>query len=130
MINATDTTPRMPELPACKIIHCVFPDDGTDKRVMLELRKKYAIVNTGSANRRGIGVLAQVKTRPGKLPQARLVKQLYVICPLDQQEEIFDFIFWFADIDKPGRGVVWQQDLTGCSHFELPPDIPDEETGV
>ena len=130
MITATGTNPRMPEFPACKIIHCVFPDDGTDKRVLVELRKKYGIVNTGSAQRRGIGILGKVKTKHGKLPLSRLVKQVYVICPVDRQEEIFDFIFWFANIDKPGRGVIWQQELTGSTHFELPTDIPDEETGA
>lgn len=130
MITAVDTIPRMPELPACKIIHCSFPDDGTDKKVLVELRKKYGIVSSGSATRRGIGVLAKVKTKRGKLPLPRLVKQVYVICPESQEEEIFDFIFWFADIDKPGRGAMWQQDLSGSTLFELPPDIPDEETGA
>lgn len=130
MITATDTNPRMPEFPACKVIYCVLPDDGTDKRVLVELRKKYGIVSAGSATRRGIGGLAKVKTKRGKLPQPRLVKQLYVICPVDQEEEIFDFIFWFANMDKPGRGVIWQQVVTGSSSYELPPDIPDEETGA
>lgn len=130
MITATDKKTRLPEFPACKIIHCVFPDDGTDKRVLVELRKKYGIVSAGSATRRGIGILAKVKTKHGKLPLSSLVKQVYVICPVDQEEEVFDFIFWFANIDKPGRGALWQQDLTGSTPFELPADIPDEETSA
>ncbi len=130
MITATDKKSRLPEFPACKIIHCVFPDDGTDNRVLLELRKKYGIVSAGTATRRGIAALGKVKTKRGKLPLPRLVKQVYVICPVDQQEEIFDFIFWFANIDKPDRGVMWQQDLAGSTPFELPPDVPDEETGA
>lgn len=130
MITATGTSSRMPEFPACKIIHCVFPDDGTDKRVLVELRKKYGIVNTGSAPRRGIGILGKVKTKRGKLPHSSLVKQVYVICPVEQQEEIFDFIFWFANIDKPHRGMMWQQDLAASTHFELPAGIPDEVTGT
>lgn len=59
-----------------------------------------------------------------------MVKQVYVICSEDEAEEIFDFIFWFAQIDKPDRGVLWQQAITGCTPFELPMDIPDEESGA
>jgi len=130
MITATETNPKMPEFPASKIINCVFPDDGTDKRVLIELRNKYGIVSAGSATRRSIGALGKVKSKPGKLPLARLVKQVFIICSQDLAEEVFDFTFWFANIDKPGRGVMWQQDLTGSSPFELPTDIPDEETGI
>jgi hypothetical protein len=114
---------------ACKAIHCVLPDDGTDKRVLVELRRKHGVIRAGSATRRGIGALAEVKTKRGKLPESDLVKQVYVICSEDQADGVFDFIFWSAQLDKPGRGVMWQQALTGCTPFELPADIPDEEKG-
>ena len=130
MITATDTNTRVPDFPACKAIYCVLPDDGTDKRVLVELRDKFGIVSAGSATRRGVGALARVKTKRGKLPLARQVKQVFMICPSDQAEEVFDFVFWFANMDKPGRGVIWQQVVSGASPYELPPDIPDEESGA
>jgi hypothetical protein len=40
------------------------------------------------------------------------------------------FIFWSAHIDKPGRGGMWQQAVTGCTPYELPADIPDEKAGA
>jgi hypothetical protein len=114
--------------PACKAIYCILPDDGTDKRVLVELRKRYGIIRAGSETSRSIGALADVKTKRGKLPEPDLVKLVNLICSEDQADEIFDFIFWFAQIDKPRRGAMWQQAVTGCTPYELPTDIPDEET--
>jgi hypothetical protein len=118
------------DLPAGKTICCVVPDDGTDKLVLAELRKKHGVIRASSATRRGIGALASVKTKRGKLPEPLLVKELYVICTEDQADEIFKLMFWSAQLDKPGRGIIWQQAATGCTPFELPADIPDEEVGA
>ncbi len=130
MSTTPDSTPRRSGFPACKAIYCVLPDDGTDKRVLVELRKRQGIIRAASAPGRGIGALAEVKTKRGKLPEPDLVKRLYVICSEDQADEVFDFIFWSAQLDKRGRGVMWQQAVTGCTPFELPADIPDEATGA
>ena len=130
MSSTPDSAPRRSDFPACKAIYCVLPDDGTDKRVLVELRKTQGILRAGSATRRGIAALADVKTKRGKLPEPDLVRLVHVICSEDQADEIFDFIFWSAQLDKPGRGVMWQQAVTGCTPYELPADIPDEETGA
>ena len=98
--------------------------------MLVELRQKHAVIRAGSATRRGIETLAEVKTKRGKLPEPDLVKQVYVICSEDQADEIFDFVFWSANVDKPGRGMMWQQAVTGCTPYVLPADIPDEETGA
>lgn len=128
MSTMQDSTPRRSDFPTGKTIYCVLPDDGTDKRVLVELRKRQGVIRAGSANRRGIGALAEVKTKRGKLPEPALVKQLFAVCSDDQADEIFDFIFWAAHLDKPGRGMMWQQAATGCTFYELPADMPDEGT--
>ena len=130
MSTTPDSAPRRSDFPACKAIYCVLPDDGTDKRVLTELRKKQGIIRAGSVICRGIGALFDVKTKRGKLPEPELVKQVCVICSEDQADEIFDFIFWSAQLDKLRRGAIWQQAVTGCTPYELPADIPDEETGA
>ena len=128
MSTMQDSTPRRADFPTGKTIYCVLPDDGTDKRVLVELRKRQGVIRAGSANRRGIGALAEVKTKRGKLPEPAQVKQLFAVCSDDQADEIFDFIFWAAHLDKPGRGMMWQQAVTGCTFYELPADMPDEGT--
>ena len=130
MSTTPDSTPRRSDFPACKTIYCVLPDDGTDKRVLVELRKRRGIIRADSVICRSIGALAAVKTKRGKLPEANLAKQVQVICSEDQADEVFDFIFWSAQINKPGRGWIWQQAITGCTPYSLPADIPDEETGA
>jgi hypothetical protein len=128
MSTAPYSARRRSDFPACKAIYCILPDDGTAKRVLVELRKRKGIVRAGSSPCRGIGVLAAAKTKRGKLPASDLVKQVHVLCAEDQADEILDFIFWSANLGKPGRGVMWQQAVTGCTPYELPADIPDEES--
>lgn len=130
MSTTRDSGPQRSDFPACKAIYCIIPDDGTDKRVLIELRKKKGIVRAASDVCRGIGVLAEAKTKRGKLPESDLVKQVCVICAEEQADEIFESLFWSAQIDKPGRGVMWQQSVTGSTPYELPADIPDEESGA
>jgi len=130
MSTAAESAFRRSDLPACKAIYCILPDDGTDKRVLVELRKRQDIIRAGSHTCRGIGALADVKTKRGKMPESNQVKQLYVICAEEQADEIFDLIFWSASVDKPRRGMMWQQAATGCTPFELPAGIPDEATGA
>ncbi len=129
MSSASEPPTRTPKFPDVKAIYCVLPDDGTDKRLLVELRQRYGIVRAGSALRQGMSVLAEVKTKKGKLPEAELVKQLYIICEEKEAEEIFEFVFWYAHLDKPGRGVMWQQAYAIATPYRLPEDIPDEEIG-
>ncbi len=128
MTAMTDSGPRVSDLPAGKAIHCILPNDGTHKRVLVELREKYGIVSAGSATRRGVAALAEAKTKPGKLPEPVLVRELHVICSEDEADEIFDFIFWLAELDKPGRGIVWQQPVTGRTPYEMPTGLPNEDS--
>ncbi|MGI9325195.1 MAG: hypothetical protein ACR2PZ_08260 [Pseudomonadales bacterium] len=121
-----DSMPRSSDFPACKAIICILPDDGSDKRLLAELRDRQGIIRAASVTCRGIGALAGVKTKRGKLPEPDLVKKVYVACLVDQAEEIFEFIFWSAQLDKPRRGVMWQLAITGGTPFELPADVPDE----
>ncbi len=129
MNTPTDTVVKRADFAEHKAIFCVVPDDGTDKRVMIELREKWGIVSASSRVRRGIGALARAKTKRGKLPEAQMVKELCVICTPEQVDAVFQHIFWSARVDKPGRGFMYQRSLPSCTPYEMPADIPDEEKG-
>ena len=127
MNGVSGPAPVRADFPAGKAIHCIVPDDGTDKRLLVELRTRDGIVRAGSVTCRGIAALGDVKTKRGKLPEPVMVREVLVVCSEEQADEIFDLIFWSAHLDKPGRGSIWQEALPACTPFELPADIPDEE---
>ncbi len=129
MSGAPEPSACTARFPKVKAIYCVLPDDGTDKRMLVALRQRYGIVTAGSALRKGMSVLAEAKTKRGKLPEAELVKQLFIICAEDEAEEVFEFVFWSAQLDKPGRGIMWQQSMSVGTPYELPPNMPDEDVG-
>ena len=130
MTTSSDSGHKRSDFPSSKMLYCVLPDDGTDKRLLVELRKKYGILNAGSATCRGVGALADVKTKVGKLPESEQVKFVYIICTEAEAQAVFAHIFWSGKLDRPGGGVVWQQSLTSCTPFTLPADVPDEVVGV
>ena len=114
------------KFPACKSIVCILPDDGTDKRLLVKLRKEHGVIRANSAHRRGIGALSTAKTKRGKLPSSELVKQVNVLCSVEQADAIFELIFWTANIDKPGGGMIWQHAVSNGTPYDLPGDVPDE----
>ena len=48
MNKAGDAGPHPSDFPDGKVIFCVVPDDGTDKRVLAELRERYGLVRGSS----------------------------------------------------------------------------------
>lgn len=126
----SDTTPADQPVPreACKLITCVLPDDGTEKKLMRALRDEKQITRADSVSCRGLTVLADAKTKFGKLPEPTLVRKVDVVVPEAEADEIYDYIYEKARIGRPQGGAIWQMALTLTSPFALPADVPVEKS--
>lgn len=112
--------------PIGKLIQCVVPDDGTDKRVLETLRDRMGIVAGHSMSCRSVAMVVDVETRRGRLPPSQLARLIQIVTTEDQADAAFDLVFETAGLERPGRGIVFQGPLLGQTIYELPGDVPDE----
>ena len=112
---------------ACKIITCVLPDDGTEKKLLRALRDEKQITRANSISCLGMAVLADARTKFGQLPEPRLVRKVDVVVPEEEADELYDYIYQKAQIGRLQGGAIWLHTLTVASPFVLPADVHAEE---
>lgn len=114
-------------LEPAKMIVCTLPDDGTDIKIMRQLRKEKDVNRAESIACRGVQNLQAAKTRMGRLPEPALYRILTIIVAEAEADDVFDFVCDIAQIGQPGRGALVQTPLLGATRYVLPDDVPDEE---
>jgi len=113
---------------ACKLICCVLPDDGTEKKLMRALRDEKQITRANSISCMGMAVLADVRTKFGELPEPTLVRKVDVVVPEKEADELYDYIYEKAHIGRLQGGAIWLRTLTAASPFDLPANVPVEDS--
>jgi hypothetical protein len=112
---------------ACKLISCVLPDDGTEKKLLRALRDERQITRANSTSCLGMAVLADAKTKFGELPEPILVRKVDVVVPEADADALYDYIYAKARIGRPQGGAIWMGALTLTSPFSLPEGVPVEK---
>ena len=121
-----NNTVNKPSMVSAKLITCLLADNGTDKLLMQALRSEKQIIKASSISCRGIAALQEAKSKYNQLPSPSLVKMVEVVVAEDRADELFDYIYEMAGINKKGHGTIFMRALLDTTLYKLPDDIPDE----
>ena len=94
---------------------------------MKALRHEQGITRVDTVSVRAVAVLQEAKTRHGRLPEPTLAKLVTVVVTETKADAVFDYIYDVAELDRPGGGMVWMEQLRGATPFLLPESVPDEK---
>ncbi len=107
-----------------KLITCIFPK-AVAIPMLRRLKDEKGITACKINYARGIGRFTHTRVR--RLSDVTEREILEVVTTAKRADEIFEFIFFEADMNRPHGGIIFMTPLGRASHFELP-DLPEEES--
>jgi hypothetical protein len=112
----------MSHLKSTKIITAILPK-GIALEVVGLLKNEKGIITANTVNARGIGKMMPLKYRGVGEQTEREV--LTVVVPEERGEEIFEYMYFTAGINKPHGGIILMSSILS-SEYQLPEGVEDE----
>ncbi|MBI2993613.1 MAG: hypothetical protein HYY48_05485 [Gammaproteobacteria bacterium] len=106
-----------------KLITCILPH-GIALDVLKKLKDEKGIIEASVSNARGMGKLTPLAHR-GLAEQAEK-EIMNVVVPSARADELFEYMFHEARIDRPHGGIIFMAALQHATPFVLP-DVPEEQ---
>ncbi len=127
-MNGNPPEGRIAPSEACKLISCVLPNDGTEKKLLRALRDEKQIIRANSVSCLGMAVYADTLTKFGELPEPTLVWTVDVVVAEADADDVYDYIYEKACIGRPQGGTILMRALALTSPFSFPEDVPLEKS--
>jgi hypothetical protein len=124
-LSTHDAQAPLPGGPA-KLISCILPDDGTERRLLAWLRDREGILRANSVYCRGHAMLQQASTRRGRLPEPTLLRLVSIVVEAAEADALFERLYRQANIHRPGGGALMMTLLTFATPFALPEGVANE----
>jgi nitrogen regulatory protein PII len=110
------------EFPAEKLITCILPK-GLALPILTKLKEEKGINRANINSARGMGKITPLAYRGvGEQSEKDI---LNVIVSKDQADDIFNYLYDVADINRPHGGIIYMSQL-GMSTPFIMPDVPEE----
>ena len=106
-----------------KLITCVLPK-GIAVEIIKQLKEKYGIVSANINNARGVGKITPLVYRGIGAQSEKEI--LTIVVKEDIAEELFEFIYHEADINRPHGGLMFMNQLAKSSIYQLPELEPEK----
>lgn len=93
--------------------------------VLKQLKQELGIIMANVNHARGSGRLTPLTERGvGEQTEKEI---LTVVVSEEQAEEVFSFIFFNAEINRPHGGIIFQSALNLATGYQIPGELPAEE---
>ncbi len=107
-----------------RLIQAILPM-GAALPVVKALREDLKIDAANINFARGVGRFVRWADR--RLGDDEQKEILNVVVPTERADEIFNWLYEFADIDRPQGGIIYMARLTHASAFSIPEDLELDE---
>lgn len=105
-----------------KLITCILPQ-GTGHDVLVRLKTEKEVVACVLNSARGVGISTPNEKRNlGPLSEKDV---LQVVTPPGHADDLFEWIYFAAGVDKPHGGFMYVNPLTAATSFFLPDVLPE-----